>query len=160
MIGDQICNWKNDHMPKIYIDADACPVKEEVYKVAIRNEIEVVVVSNGGIRPHQHPLITFRVVSDGLDVADDWILDNIKLKDLLITSDIPLAAKCIKNGANIIKPDGKILDSSNIGSVLATRNLMTDFRSANPFLKGTGKKFSNLDRSNFLNILESEISKI
>ena len=161
MIGEEkICDRKNDYMPTIYVDADACPVKEEVYKVAIRNEIEVIVVSNGGIRPHQHPLISIQVVSDGLDVADNWILDNIKLKDLVITNDIPLAAECIRNGANIIKPDGKKLDTSNIGSVLATRNLMNEYRSANLFLKGKGKKFSDLDRSNFLNTLESEIRKI
>ena len=147
-------------MTIIYIDADACPVKEEIYKVAIRNDIEVVVVSNGGIRPHNHRLIRIRVVSDGLDVADDWIVENSKTNDLVITSDIPLAARCIKNGATIIKPEGTKLSSSNIGPILATRNLMTDMRSANPLLKGKAKEFTKKDRSKFLNTLETELHKL
>jgi len=149
---------KND-MNKIYIDADACPVKEEVYKVAIRNKIEVIVVCNGGIRPHHHPLINIVTVNQGLDVADDWIVANVITKDLVVTDDIPLAARCIKKGANVIKFDGKRLDSSSIGAVLATRNLLTEIRGANPFFKGKGKEFSNRERSKFLNALDSELSK-
>ena len=146
-------------MRVIYVDADACPVKKEVYKVAMRNNIQVMVVSNGGIKPHHHPLISMQVVDEGLDAADDWIVANAVSKDLVVTNDIPLAARCIKNGAKVIKPDGTKLDSSNIGSVLATRNLMTELRSANPLLKGRGKEFSIRDRSNFLNNLDAEIKR-
>ena len=146
-------------MSKIYIDADACPVKEQVYKVAIRNAAQVLVVSNGGIRPHPHYLISLQIVADGLDVADDWIAERADPNDLVITSDIPLADKCIKNGATVIKPDGTKLDHSNIGSVLANRNLMAEMRSADPFYKGRGREFSNRDRANFLNVLETEIKR-
>ena len=147
-------------MRVIYVDADACPVKKEVYKVAIRNNIKVMVVSNGGIKPHHHPLISMQMVDEGLDAADDWIVANSGSKDLVVTNDIPLAARCIKNGAKIIKPDGTKLDSSNIGSVLATRNLMTELRSSDPFFQGRGKEFSNRDRSNFLNTLDTELKRI
>ena len=147
-------------MRVIYVDADACPVKKEVYKVAIRNNIKVMVVSNGGIKPHHHPLIIMQMVDEGLDAADDWIAANAGSKDLVVTNDIPLAARCIKNGAKIIKPDGTKLDSSNIGSVLATRNLMTELRSSDPFFQGRGKEFSNRDRSNFLNTLDTELKRI
>ena len=146
-------------MSKIYIDADACPVKEEVYKVAIRNATQVLVVSNGGIRPHPHYLISLQIVADGLDVADDWIAERADPNDLVITSDIPLADKCIKNGATVIKPDGTKLDHSNIGSVLANRNLMTEMRSADPYYRGRGREFSKRDRANFLNVLETEIKR-
>ena len=147
-------------MRVIYVDADACPVKKEVYKVAIRNNTKVMVVSNGGIKPHHHPLISIQMVDEGLDAADDWIAANAGSKDLVVTNDIPLAARCIKNGAKIIKPDGTKLDSSNIGSVLATRNLMTELRSSDPFFQGRGKEFSNRDRSNFLNTLDTELKRI
>ena len=146
-------------MSKIYIDADACPVKEEVYKVAIRNSTKVLVVSNGGIRPHPHSLISLQIVADGLDVADDWIAERADPNDLVITNDIPLADKCIKNGATVIKPDGTKLDDSNIGSVLANRNLMTEMRSADPYYRGRGREFSKQDRANFLNVLEAEIKR-
>ena len=147
-------------MRVIYVDADACPVKKEVYKVAIRNNIKVMVVSNGGIKPHHHPLISMQMVDEGLDAADHWIVANAGSKDLVVTNDIPLAARCITNGAKIIKPDGTKLDSSNIGSVLATRNLMTELRSSDPFFQGRGKEFSNRDRSNFLNTLDTELKRI
>ena len=101
-----------------------------------------------------------QVVDEGLDAADDWIAANAGSKDLVVTNDIPLAARCIKNGAKIIKPDGTKLDSSNIGSVLATRNLMTELRSSDPFFQGRGKEFSNRDRSNFLNTLDTELKRI
>ena len=146
-------------MSKIYIDADACPVKEEIYKVAIRNGVEVLVVSNGGIRPHPHSLINLQVVSEGLNIADDWIAERADNNDLVITNDIPLAEKCIKNEATVIKPDGTRLDHSNIGPVLANRNLMAEIRSADPFYKNRGREFSKQDRLKFLNVLEAEIRK-
>jgi len=146
-------------MRKIYIDADACPVKDEVYSVAIRNNIQVIVVSNGGIRPHQHPLINIQVVNQGLDIADDWIEAKVESKDFVVTDDIPLAAKCIRKGANVIKSDGKKLNISNIGLTLANRNLFAEIRGGDPFFRGKKKVFSNRDRSKFLNALDSELSK-
>ena len=146
-------------MSSIYIDADACPVKEEVYKVALRNKVEVLVVSNGGIRPHPHPSINLIIVGDGLDVADDWIVGKAGPKDLVITNDIPLADRCIKNGATVIRPDGMRLDHSNIGPTLANRNLMTEVRSADPFFKGRARSYSRRDRTKFLNVIEVEIKR-
>ena len=144
---------------KIFIDADACPVKEEVYRVAIREKIEVLVVCNGGIRPHQHPLIKLQIVNEGLDEADNWIVEQVGGKDLVITDDIPLAARCVNNGAIVIKSNGGRVDTENIGSILANRNLMTEIRSSNPFFQGSGKGFSAQDRSKFLNALDKEITR-
>jgi uncharacterized protein YaiI (UPF0178 family) len=143
----------------IYIDADACPVKAEALKVADRHKIKVFVVSNGGIRPNPHPLVETIVVPDGPDVADMWIADRAVKGDVVVTGDIPLAAKCIENGAQAIRHNGEIFTPSNIGTILATRDLMTDLRAADPFRQGGGKPFSKADRSRFLDKLESEIRK-
>ena len=149
----------SEQVKKIFIDADACPVKEEVYRVAIREKIEVLVVCNGGIRPHQHPLIRLKIVSEGLDEADNWIVDQVGGKDLVITDDIPLAARCVNNGAIVIKSNGAKVDTDNIGYILANRNLMTEIRSSNPFFQGSGKVYSAQDRSKFLNALDKEIKR-
>ena len=149
----------SEQINKIFIDADACPVKEEVYRVAIREKIEVLVVCNGGIRPHQHPLIKLKIVNEGLDEADNWIVEQVGGKDLVITDDIPLAARCVNNGAIVIKSNGGRVDTDNIGSILANRNLMTEIRSSNPFFQGSGKGFSTKDRSKFLNALDREITR-
>ena len=149
----------SEQINKIFIDPDACPVKEEVYRVAIREKIEVLVVCNGGIRPHQHPLIKLQIVNEGLDEADNWIVEQVGGKDLVITDDIPLAARCINNGAIVIKSNGGRVDTDNIGSILANRNLMTEIRSSNPFFQGSGKGFSAQDRSKFLNALDREITR-
>ncbi|MFT4717036.1 MAG: hypothetical protein ACI861_001471 [Paracoccaceae bacterium] len=146
-------------MTAIYIDADACPVKAEALKVADRHKIKVFVVSNGGIRPNPHPLVETIVVPDGPDVADMWIADRAVKGDVVVTGDIPLAAKCIENGAQAIRHNGEIFTPSNIGTILATRDLMTDLRAADPFRQGGGKPFSKADRSRFLDKLESEIRK-
>ena len=148
-----------EQIKKIFIDADACPVKEEVYRVAIRNNIEVLVVCNGGIRPHQHPLIKLKIVSEGLDEADKWIAGKVGRKDLVITDDIPLAAICINNGAIVIKSNGARVDLNNIGYILANRNLMAEIRSSDPFFQGSGKVYSVQDRSKFLNSLDKEITR-
>lgn len=144
-------------MKKIYVDADACPVKDEVTKVAVRNKISTYMVCNGGIRPFKNLLIKLVIVSDGADEADKWIFNNVIANDIVVTADIPLAAKCLDKGANVIKHDGHVLTVNNIGNVLATRDLMSDLRSSDPFLKGKNKSFSQSDRARFLNSLQNLI---
>ena len=141
-------------MKKIYVDADACPVKEEIIKVASRHSINVLMVCNGGVRPFKNHLVKLIIVSEGPDIADKWIYENVKEQDIVVTGDIPLAARCIDKGVIVIKHDGTILTNNNIGNVLATRDLMSDLRSFDPFLKGKNKPFSKFDRSKFLNSLE------
>ena len=145
----------------IYVDADACPVKAEVERVATRHGVKVFVVSNGGIRPSQNPLIETVVVPDGPDVADMWIADRAKAGDDVITADIPLAAKCIEGGAQVLKHDGERFTQANIGQILAMRDLMADLRAANPLNQGGGggKGFTKADRSRFLSALETELRK-
>jgi uncharacterized protein YaiI (UPF0178 family) len=141
----------------IYIDADACPVKAEVEKVGTRHGVRIFVVSNGGLRPSQNPLVETVIVPDGPDIADMWIADRAVTGDIVITSDIPLAAKCVAAGARVLKHNGEALTQANIGNVLATRDLMTDIRAADPFRQGGGKAFSKADRSRFLDALEREL---
>ena len=141
-------------MKKIYVDADACPVKDEIVKVATRHKIQVFMVCNGGIRPFRNNLINLIIVSEGSDEADKWIFEKIKSDDIVVTSDIPLASKCIDKGASVLKHDGLILNVMNIGNVLATRDLMSDLRSSDPFLQGKSKKFTRVDKGKFLNSLE------
>lgn len=141
----------------IYIDADACPVKAEVEKVGTRHGVRIFVVSNGGLRPSQNPLVETVIVPDGPDVADMWIADRAVTGDVVITGDIPLAAKCVAAGARVLKHNGEALTQANIGNVLATRDLMTDIRAADPFRQGGGKAFSKFDRSRFLDALEREL---
>ena len=144
----------------IFVDADACPVKTETFKVASRHKIAVYVVSNGGIRPRTDPTVKTIVVNAGPDEADNWILKNVKKGDIVITSDIPLSSQAIKNGANVISPYGEVLGAHNIGAKIATRNLMFELRSANPFQKGKGKEFRKTDRIRYLNALEKLIQTI
>lgn len=144
-------------MTAIYIDADACPVKDEVLRVADRHGAKVFVVSNGGIRPNPHPLVETVVVSDGPDVADMWIADRVGPGDICVTGDIPLAAKCIEAGSRAIRHNGEMFTQANIGNQLAMRDLMADLREADPFRQGGGKPFSKADRSRFLEALEREV---
>lgn len=143
----------------IYIDADACPVKAEVERVGTRHKLKMYVVSNGGIRPSSNPYLEMVVVPDGPDVADMWIADRATTGDVVVTGDIPLAAKCIENGALVIKHNGEALTQANIGNVLATRDLMADMRAADPFRQGGGKPFSKADRARFLDGLERMVRK-
>lgn len=144
-------------MTALYIDADACPVKEEAERVATRHRIRMYVVSNGGLRPSRNPLVETVIVPDGPDVADMWIAERAGTGDVVVTGDIPLAAKCVEAGARVIKHNGEALTKTNIGNVLATRDLMTDLRAADPFRQGGGKGFTKADRSRFLEALEREI---
>ena len=141
----------------IYVDADACPVKAEVERVGTRHKLKMFVVSNGGIRPSANPLVETVVVPDGPDVADMWIADRATKGDVVITGDIPLAARCIENGALVLKHNGEALTQANIGNVLATRDLMADMRAADPFRQGGGKPFSKADRARFLDGLERAV---
>lgn len=138
----------------LYIDADACPVKAEAEQVATRLHQPMVLVSNGGIRPSANPLVSSVYVGQGLDEADRWIADRAGRGDVVVTSDIPLAARVIEGGAFVVKPNGEELHERNIGSVLATRDLMADLRSADPFRQGGGRAFSKSDRSRFLESLD------
>ena len=138
----------------IFIDADACPVKSEIERVANRHKIKTYVVSNGGIRPSQNPLLNLVVVSKEADAADIWISENMNANDIVVTSDIVLAANVIEKGARVIKPTGEILNGKNIGETLAMRDLMYDIRAADPFRQSGGSAFSKKDRSKFLDGLE------
>ena len=138
----------------IYVDADACPVKAEVETVATRRKLPVKMVANGGLRPSQNPLIEMVYVPDGPDEADKWIADHAGTGDVVITNDIPLAARAVENGALVLKPNGEALTERNIGNVLAMRDLAADLRAADPFRQGGGKGFTKADRSRFLDALE------
>ena len=115
------------------------------------------VVSNGGLRPSQNPLVETVIVPEGPDIADMWIADRATTGDVVVTGDIPLAAKCVEAGARVRKHNGEALTEANIGNVLATRDLMTDLRAADPFRQGGGKGFTKADRSRFLEALEREL---
>lgn len=141
----------------LFIDADACPVKAEAERVATRHGVRMFVVSNGGLRPSQNPLVETVIVPEGPDIADMWIADRAGVGDVVVTGDIPLAAKCVEAGVRVLKHNGEALTQANIGNVLATRDLMADLRSADPFRQGGGKGFTKADRSRFLDALEREL---
>ncbi len=142
----------SDH--NIYIDADACPVKDEVYRVGIRHGIMIHVVSNSYMNVPRDPLIARVVVPSGMDAADDWIAERATPADVVITSDIPLASRCVKAGAKVLSPKGKPFTEDSIGMALATRNLMEDLRSTGQ-VTGGPKAFSARDRSAFLSALDT-----
>lgn len=143
----------------IYVDADACPVKAEIERVGTRHKIPMAVVSNGGIRPSPNPLIDTVIVAARPDEADKWIASRAGPGDIVVTSDIPLAARCVEAGAQVLRPDGSALTAQNIGSVLATRDLMADLRAADPFLQGRSRGFTKADRSRFLDALELAVRR-
>lgn len=141
-------------MTVLYLDADACPVREEALRVAARLGVRMLVVSNGGIRPSPHPLVESIFVPEGPDAADKWIAERAGPGDVVVTADIPLAARCVEAGARVVKHNGETLGAGNIGMALATRDLMADLRSADPFRQGSGKGFTKADRSRFLDTLD------
>jgi uncharacterized protein len=141
----------------LYIDADACPVKAEAERVASRHGIRMYLVSNGGLRLSQNPLVEVVIVPDGPDVADMWIADRAGPGDVVVTGDIPLAARCVEAGARVLKHNGEALTGANVREALAMRDLMTDLRAADPFRQGGGKGFTKADRSRFLEALEREL---
>ena len=145
-------------MTVIYVDADACPVKAEAERVATRHRLPLVLVANGGLRPSANPLVEVRIVAEGPDVADMWIAERAGPGDVVVTADMPLAARCVEAGARVLRHDGSALNAANIGAQLAMRDLMADLRAANPLgAGGGGKPFSKADRSRFLDALEREM---
>ena len=141
----------------IYIDADACPVKAEAERVATRLGVKMLVVSNGGLRPSPNPLVEHVIVPEGPDVADIWIAERAGVGDVVVTGDLPLAARVIERGARVVKHNGETLSERNIGPALAARDLMADLRAADPFRQGGGKAFGKADRSRFLDTLDREL---
>ncbi|MGY3240138.1 MULTISPECIES: YaiI/YqxD family protein [unclassified Bradyrhizobium] len=148
-----------DTPTRIYVDADACPVKDEIYRVALRHRVPVSVVAGSLIRVPQDPLIERIAAGAGMDAADDWIAERAKAGDVVITSDIPLASRCVKAGADVIAPNGKPFTEESIGMTLAVRNLMTDLRSAGE-VTGGPRSFSPRDRSTFLSALDQTLRRI
>ena len=143
---------------EIFVDADACPVKEEVYRVARRYGLKVYVISNGGVRVPVDPLIEMVVVEQGPDVADDWIAGRAAGGDIVVTSDIPLAHRCLQTGAEVVGPTGRPFTPSSIGSALAQRGLMEHLRSIGE-ITGGPKPFAAGDRSRFLSALDQAINR-
>ena len=140
-------------MVKIYVDADACPVKNEVERIATRHQIETYLVCDGGIRPSLNSLIQLIVVNQGADAADDWIAQHIGRADICVTVDIPLAARCLKEGAFAIRPNGNTYSNDSIGMALATREIMQGLRDIGE-MTGGPPPFSRTDRSKFLDRME------
>ena len=144
---------------RILVDADACPVKEEVYRVAYRREVPVIVVSNSYFRVPAHPLVERVVVSDKFDAADDWIVEHADAKSLVITGDILLADRCLKAGATVIGHNGKPFTAASIGSAIATRAIMADLRAGGDVIGGPAP-FAKADRSRFLQALDEALVRL
>tara|TARA_B100001059_G_C17322314_1_gene327209 strand:- start:3 stop:455 length:453 start_codon:yes stop_codon:yes gene_type:complete len=144
---------------EIYVDGDACPVKGEIVRVAERHNTIVYIVSNTVMRLPDSPLVKRIIVDDGFDAADDWIANRARKADIVITSDIPLAHRCVQNEASVLSPTGHSFDAQNIGNALAMRDLKSVLREAGE-IRDHNPSFSKKDRSNFLQQLELEIRKI
>ena len=144
---------------RILVDADACPVKDEVYKVAWRRGVPVSVVSNAHLRVPDHALIERIVVSDKFDAADDWIVEAAGEGTVVVTGDILLADRCLKQGAAVIAPNGKPFTAASIGGAIATRAIMADLRSGAGITAGPAP-FTKADRSRFLQVLETELARL
>nr|WP_111301583.1 YaiI/YqxD family protein [Paracoccus saliphilus] len=145
-------------MTTLFIDADACPVKAEAERVAVRVGVPMVLVCNGGLRLPTHPLVRLQIVAAGPDEADKWIADNCGPGDVVVTADLPLADRCLKAGAQVLQHDGEVLSIANIGPRLASRDLMADLRAADPFLRGGGASFGKADRARFLQSLDRALT--
>jgi uncharacterized protein YaiI (UPF0178 family) len=144
---------------RILVDADACPVKDEIYKVAWRREVAVTIVANAHIRIPAHPLIDRMVVSDGFDAADDWIAERAGARTVVVTADILLADRCLKAGATVIAPTGKPFTTASIGSAIATRAIMADLRAGGEQIGGPAP-FAKTDRSRFLQVLDEALVRL
>ncbi len=146
---------------QIYVDADACPVKDEIYRVAYRLEVPVIIVSNSHFRVPAHPLVSRVVVSDAFDAADDYIADQVSADTVVITSDILLADRCIKAGAQVLAPNGKPFTADSIGAAVATRAIMADLRAGMGSENiGGPPPFSKNDRSKFLSSLDEVLVRL
>jgi len=144
---------------RILIDADACPVKEEVYKVAFRRGVPAIVVSNARLRVPEHPLVERIVVSDRFDAADDWIAEAADRHSVVVTGDILLAERCLKAGATVLGHNGKPFTSASIGGALATRAIMADLRAGGDVVGGPAP-FGKADRSRFLQALDEALVRL
>ena len=146
-------------MPEIFIDADACPVKQEVYRVARRHALRVLLVSNSWMRTPLEDWIKLVVVDGGLDIADDWIADRVREDDIVVTADIPLASRCLEKNAQVLAPNGRIFTEDMIGEALASREILSQLRDVGVFTGGPAP-FEKRDRSRFLQKLEDVIRKV
>lgn len=144
---------------RILVDADACPVKDEIYKVAFRHAVPVTIVSNSPIRVPPHELVDRMVVSDGFDAADDWIAERADAGAICITADILLADRCLKAGATVIAPTGKHFTTASIGGAIATRAIMADLRAGGDAIGGP-PPFGKTDRSRFLSALDEALVRL
>jgi uncharacterized protein YaiI (UPF0178 family) len=144
---------------RIYVDADACPVKDEIYRVAERHGWPVTVVAGQFIRVPQHPLIERVAAGSAMDAADDWIATRARRGDIVVTADVPLASRCVKTGADVLAPNGRAFTEDSIGMTLAVRNLMTDLRESGEQTGGP-RSFSPRDRSAFLSALDQAIRRV
>ncbi len=145
---------------RILVDADACPVKDDIYRTAIRHGVAVVVVSNSGMRLPGHPLVTQMVVSDSFDAADDWIAAAAGPATIAITGDILLADRCLKAGSVVLAHNGKPFTSNSIGSAIAVRAIMADLRAGGDGLPGGPAAFSKADRSQLLQALDKALVRL
>jgi uncharacterized protein len=143
----------------IFVDADACPVKQEVYRVAARTGLKVTLVANSWMRTPGEQWLSLKIVGDEPDAADNWIVQNVQIDDIVITADIPLASRCLKGGARVIGPTGRPFTQSNIGPVLATRDLMAELRGVGEMVGGP-PPITKKDRSLFLQKLDETIQAI
>lgn len=148
-----------EQQPQILVDADACPVKEEIYRVAFRLEVPVTMVSNTHFRIPQHPLVTRIVVGAGFDAADDWIAERAHAASVVVTADILLADRCLKAGAAVVAPNGKPFTTSSIGNAVAVRAIMSDLRAGGDRIGGP-PPFAKEDRSRFLSALDTALVPI
>ena len=145
-------------MPTVYVDADACPVKEEVYRVARRYSVPVVLVSNTWVRTPLEDWIRVEVVKGEPEAADDWIAERVEPADVVVTADIPLAARCVEKGVHVLSPRGRVFDESAIGEALSLRNLMTHLRELGE-VTGGPPPFEKRDRSTFLQRLDEALTR-
>ena len=138
---------------EIYVDADACPVKPEILRVAERHGVRVTLVANSGLRPSRDPMVRNVVVSAGFDAADNWIVENVAANDIVVSADVPLAVRCVAKQAHVTGPTGRLFDQANIGMAAAMRDLGQHLRETGES-KGYNAAFSPRDRSAFLETLE------
>ena len=146
-------------MTHVFVDADACPVKQEVYRVAGRHGLQVTLVSNSWLRTPREDSIELVVVDGGLDVADDWIAEHVKEDDIVVTADIPLASRCLEKRARVLAPTGRLFTEDMIGEALATRELLSQLRDVGVATGGPAP-FAKRDRSRFLQNLEEAIRRV
>ena len=146
-------------MLHIFVDADACPVKQEVYRVAKRCGLEVTLVSNSWMRIPEEPWLTLEVVDDAFDAADDWIVDHVETDDIVVTADVPRASRCLKKGAQVIGATGRPFTENNIGQAVATRDLLAELRGAGE-ITGGPPPITKRDRSLFLQKLDEAIQAV